>query len=70
MLIDKLFDADGDALIVVYGDFNADFDEVPVEAIRDDIENTLSLLIAAPWPREDDRPPAGIPIPTSPLQGF
>ena len=40
MLIDKLFDADEAALIVVCGDFNADLDEVPVEAIRGDVENT------------------------------
>jgi len=40
ILIDKLFDADEDALIAVCGDFNADLDEVPVEAIRGDIENT------------------------------
>jgi endonuclease/exonuclease/phosphatase family metal-dependent hydrolase len=40
MLIDKLFDANEDALIVVCGDFNADLDEVPVEAIRGDVENT------------------------------
>jgi endonuclease/exonuclease/phosphatase family metal-dependent hydrolase len=40
MLIDKLFDADEDALIVVCGDFNADLDEVPVQAIRGDVENT------------------------------
>src|SRR5215470_13079351 len=39
-LIDRLFDADEDALIVVCGDFNADLDEVPVEAIRGDVENT------------------------------
>ena len=40
MLIDKLFDADENGLIVVCGDFNADLDEVPVEAIRGDVENT------------------------------
>jgi endonuclease/exonuclease/phosphatase family metal-dependent hydrolase len=40
MLIDKLFDADENALIVVCGDFNSDLDEVPVEAIRGDVENT------------------------------
>ena len=40
MLIDTLFDADENALIVVCGDFNADLDEVPVEAIRGDVENT------------------------------
>jgi endonuclease/exonuclease/phosphatase family metal-dependent hydrolase len=40
ILIDRLFDADEDALIAVCGDFNADLDEVPVEAIRGDVENT------------------------------
>jgi endonuclease/exonuclease/phosphatase family metal-dependent hydrolase len=40
MLIDTLFDADENALLVVCGDFNADLDEVPVEAIRGDVENT------------------------------
>jgi len=40
MLIDKLFDFDEDALLAVCGDFNADFDDVPVEAIRGDVENT------------------------------
>lgn len=40
MLIDKLFDENEDALIAVCGDFNADLDEVPVEAIRGDVENT------------------------------
>jgi exonuclease III len=40
MLIDKLFDADENALIVVCGDFNSDSDEVQVEAIRGDVENT------------------------------
>jgi hypothetical protein len=40
MLIDRLFDADPQARIVVCGDFNADIDEVPTEAIRGDVENT------------------------------
>jgi len=40
ILIDKLFDADEDALLVVCGDFNAQCDEVPVEAIRGDVEST------------------------------
>lgn len=40
MLIDQLFDADGDALIVSCGDFNGDALEVPLEAIRGDVENT------------------------------
>ncbi|MHC1754044.1 MAG: endonuclease/exonuclease/phosphatase family protein [Methanosarcina sp.] len=40
MLIDKLFDEAENAWIVVCGDFNADFDDVPVEAIRGRVENT------------------------------
>jgi predicted extracellular nuclease len=40
MLIDQLFNEDEDAMIVVCGDLNADLDEVPVEAIRGDVENT------------------------------
>jgi exonuclease III len=40
MLIDKLFDEDEHAFIVVCGDFNADLNDVPVEAIRGDVENT------------------------------
>lgn len=47
-LIDHLFDEyeDEDALIVVAGDFNADFDEVPVEAIRGRVENTGNSKLA------------------------
>jgi hypothetical protein len=40
ILIDKLFDETEDPWIVVCGDFNSEFDEVPVEAIRGRIENT------------------------------
>ena len=40
MLIDSLFDADPNVRIVACGDFNADIDEVPMEAIRGDVENT------------------------------
>ncbi|MBW2056519.1 MAG: endonuclease/exonuclease/phosphatase family protein [Deltaproteobacteria bacterium] len=40
MLIDGLFDESEDALIAVCGDFNAESDEVPVKAIRGDVENT------------------------------
>lgn len=40
LLIDQLLDADENAHILVCGDFNADMDEVPVEAIRGDVENT------------------------------
>jgi endonuclease/exonuclease/phosphatase family metal-dependent hydrolase len=40
MLVDKLFDEDEGAFLVVCGDFNADNDDVPVLAIRGDVENT------------------------------
>ena len=39
-LIDQIFDQDPNARIVACGDFNADLDAVPVEAIRGDVENT------------------------------
>lgn len=40
VLVDTLFDADEEALVVVCGDFNADLNDVPVEAIRGDVEDT------------------------------
>jgi endonuclease/exonuclease/phosphatase family metal-dependent hydrolase len=40
MLVDTLFDFDEGALLVVCGDFNTDLDDVPLEAIRGDVENT------------------------------
>lgn len=40
MLIDSIFDESEDALIACSGDFNADLDEVPVQAIRGDVEST------------------------------
>lgn len=40
ILIDQIFDSDEDAWIVVCGDLNADLYDVPVEAIRGDVENT------------------------------
>jgi len=40
MLVDEIFAADEDALIVVCGDFNANYDEVSIEAIRGEVENT------------------------------
>lgn len=40
VLVDRLFDADNEAKIIVCGDFNAHPDEVPVEAIRGRVENT------------------------------
>ena len=39
-LVDQLFDANPAALIVVAGDFNADLADVPVQAIRGDVEDT------------------------------
>ncbi|MDN5214322.1 endonuclease/exonuclease/phosphatase family protein [Fulvivirgaceae bacterium BMA12] len=40
VLVDRLFDADAAAKIIVCGDFNGHPDEVPVEAIRGRVENT------------------------------
>jgi exonuclease III len=45
LLIDRLFDTNEDALIVVCGDFNAETDEVTVEAIRGDVENTSNAQL-------------------------
>ncbi len=39
MLIDSIFDEDPEALIVAAGDFNADTDDVPLQAIRGDVES-------------------------------
>jgi exonuclease III len=39
-LVDQILDSDPNAEIVVAGDFNASPDEVPVMAIRGDVENT------------------------------
>lgn len=39
-LVDRILDADPNAAIVVAGDFNAAPDEVPVLAIRGDVEDT------------------------------
>ena len=40
ILIDKLFDAEAEAMIVVCGDFNAEDGDVPLAAIRGEVENT------------------------------
>jgi endonuclease/exonuclease/phosphatase family metal-dependent hydrolase len=45
-LIDNIFDRDEDAMILVCGDLNADADDVPVEAIRGDVENTSNPRLA------------------------
>jgi hypothetical protein len=39
LFVDRLFDADPEALIAVTGDFNADLQEVPVRTIRGDEED-------------------------------
>lgn len=39
-LVDRILDGDPEARIVVAGDFNAEPDEVPVKAIRGDVEDT------------------------------
>jgi predicted extracellular nuclease len=39
-LVDALFDADPNALMAVCGDFNSDSNDVPMMAIRGDVENT------------------------------
>jgi len=45
-IIDQLFDATPGALMTVCGDFNADADEVPMQAIRGDVENTQNAQLA------------------------
>jgi exonuclease III len=45
--IDDIFDQDGEALIVVCGDFNADLNDVPLAAIQGDVEDTENPDLAA-----------------------
>ena len=45
-LVDKIFADEPGALLTVCGDFNAEADEVPVEAIRGDVENTNNSELA------------------------
>lgn len=40
LLVDSLFDVNPNALILVCGDFNAEADEVPVAALRGNVEDT------------------------------
>ena len=47
MLIDRLFDADGGALIAVCGDFDSEATEVPLVAIRGDVEDNENPALAA-----------------------
>lgn len=45
-LVDQILDADADARIVVAGDFNAEPDDVPVLAIRGNVEDTGNGALA------------------------
>jgi len=45
-LVDALFDSDENARVIICGDFNAEADEVPLEAIRGDVENTGNPKLA------------------------
>lgn len=60
ILIDRLFDEDPSALIAVCGDFNEEFDEVALEAIRGDVENTgnmdLAMRVMVPTERNIPEP--------------
>jgi len=47
ILVDNLFDHDSCALIAVCDDFNEELDEVAIEAIRGDLENTGNMDLAA-----------------------
>ncbi|WP_406661385.1 endonuclease/exonuclease/phosphatase family protein [Methanolobus sp. ZRKC3] len=46
ILIDNLFDEDEDRWIVVCGDFNAELEEVPLAAIRGEVEDTGNSRLA------------------------
>lgn len=47
MFIDQLFDQNPGAAIVLAGDFNADIDEVPLAAIRGDVEDTENKALTS-----------------------
>ncbi|MEA2525267.1 MAG: hypothetical protein QOF73_2494 [Thermomicrobiales bacterium] len=59
-LVDNLFDAAPGALLAVCGDFNADIDEVPMQAIRGDVEDTenpaLAVRVLVPCERSVPEP--------------
>jgi endonuclease/exonuclease/phosphatase family metal-dependent hydrolase len=46
LFVDRIFDADGEALVAVCGDFNADTYEIPVRTIRGDEEDAGNPLLA------------------------
>lgn len=45
-LIDNLFDADSNAFVLTCGDFNDEAEEVSLQAIRGDVENTENVQLA------------------------
>ena len=47
MLVDEIFDSEAEARIIVCGDFNAEPDQVPVEAIAGRVENTGNAALAS-----------------------
>jgi len=59
-LVDNIFDADSHALLAVCGDYNADANEVPLEAIRGDVEDTgnpdLATRVLVPCERSVPEP--------------
>jgi len=60
ILIGRLFDEDPYSLIAVCGDFNEELDEVSIEAIRGDVENTgnmdLAMRVMVPTERNVPEP--------------
>lgn len=60
VVIDRIFDTDPDAAIVIAGDFNANSDEVPVMALRGRVEETgnaaLGNRVLVPFERNIPEP--------------
>jgi len=46
IIVDKVFDADLEARLVVCGGFNAEAEDGPVAAIRGDVEDTANPALA------------------------
>ena len=46
LLVNRMFDADGDALIALCGDFNSGNHEVPVAIVRADVDDTGNAALA------------------------
>ncbi len=60
MLVDGIFDEEGEAMISICGDFNADTDDVPLQAIRGDVEShgnhALARRVLAPLSKSIPEP--------------